>query len=223
MKRSISLAAFAALSLLLAGCGGSNAASSPAPASPETSSSQGRKAIVVYFSYPENTELPAGMDAAASMSVTKEGGGIVGNTAVIARMIASHTGADLFSVVTERKYPANYNDTVSIGKDEQNENARPALASRLDTLAEYDTVFLGYPNWWGDMPMAMYTFLDMYDLSGKTIIPFATSGGSGLSRTVSSIRSAEPSADVKEGLAVYQTDVAQADTVVANWLSKLGY
>lgn len=232
MKRYRSIAVLAAAAALLSGCGGAGtaektgtqktAAALPVQTAEAAASVHGR-AVVVYFTYPENSSLPVGMDASASMSLTRTAGGNVGNTAVLAQMIASRTGADLFSVVTEKKYPANYNDTVAVGKEEQAAGARPALSSKLEGLADYDTVFLGYPNWWGDMPMAMYTFLDAYDLSGKTILPFATSGGSGLSRTVSAIRNAEPGADVKEGLAVYQTDVEKAEPVIAGWLSKNGY
>lgn len=232
MKKYRSIAVLAAAAALLSGCGGagtaekteqkSAAAALPVQTAEAAAPAHGR-AVVVYFTYPENSSLPAGMDASASMSLTRTAGGNVGNTAVLAQMIASRTGADLFSVVTEKKYPANYNDTVAVGKEEQAAGARPALASQLEGLADYDTVFLGYPNWWGDMPMAMYTFLDACDLSGKTVLPFATSGGSGLSRTVSAIKNAEPGADVKEGLAVYQTDVLQAEPVIAGWLAKNGY
>lgn len=131
--------------------------------------------------------------------------------------------ADLFSIRTVQKYPDNYDDTLDQAQDEQSQDTRPELETELESLDAYQTIFLGFPNWWGDMPMAVYSFLDDYDLSGKTIIPFVTSGGSGFSSTISEIESAEPEADVLEGLSLSSSEASDAKEVVKDWLDGLGY
>ena len=100
---------------------------------------------------------------------------------------------------------------------------RPALSTQIDNIDDYDTIFLGYPIWWGDMPMALYTFLDEYDLSGKTIAPFVTSGGSGLSGTPSKIEDEEPNATVTEGLSVRDSNSENSQSAVSEWLSEIGF
>lgn len=171
----------------------------------------------------ENAELPDGVDAVASASIQEWNGETTGNTGAVAHMISEETGADLFSIRTVEKYPDNYSDTVDQGQEEQSEEARPELASHIEDISQYDTVFLGYPNWWGDMPMAVYSFLDEYDLSGKTVIPFVTSGGSRFSGTVSAIESAEPDAEVQEGIALSDSEAVDAQEDVRAWLTGIGY
>ena len=119
-----------------------------------------------------------------------------GNTENVANFIHEAVGGDIVKLETEEPYTDNYNDLLDIAQNEQNENARPLLSTQIDNIEDYDTIFLGYPIWWGDMPMALYTFLDEYDLSGKTIAPFTTSGGSGLSGTPSNIEDEEQYATV---------------------------
>lgn len=189
-------------------------------AAPETS---GTNMVVAYFSYAENAELPNGVDASTSASIQPWKDTTTGNTGVVAAMIAEATGADLFSVQTVEKYPASYDETVDLGREERNADARPELATHLENLDDYDVIFFGFPNWWGDMPMAMYSFLDEIDLSGKTIVPFVTSGGSGFSGTVSTIESMEPNATVQEGIALRDSDAVEAQDQVNEWLSGLGY
>ena len=108
-------------------------------------------------------------------------------------------------------------------QEEKNKNARPALKTQIDNIDEYDTIFLGYPIWWGDMPMALYTFLDEYDLNGKTIAPFTTSGGSGLSGTLRNIEDEEPNSTVTEGLAIRDDNVKNSQNTVIEWLSEIGF
>ena len=183
----------------------------------------GSDILVAYVTYAENADLPDGVDASASASIQVWNGDVTGNTGAIARMISEKTGADLFSIQTVEKYPDNYNDTLDQGQEEQSEGARPELSSQIEDISAYNTVFLGYPNWWGDMPMAVYSFLDEYDLSGKTVIPFVTSGGSGFSGTLGEIESMEPGADVQEGISVSASGAANAQEEVSSWLSELGY
>lgn len=220
----------AALILALSGCGSSvgtgNTGNQSASAGAETQQAAGEtfknhKVLVVYFSHGENAGLSGNVDANASASVQPISGEITGNTGLIARDIQKVTGGTLYSIKVEKPYPADYNTTVNQGKEEQAEKARPALANHVENLADYDVIFLGYPNWWGDMPMAVYSFLDEYDLSGKTVIPFSTSGGSGLSDTVNAIKEAEPNAKVLDGFTVGAESASKAEPQVAAWLAKI--
>ena len=113
--------------------------------------------LVAYFSYAENAALPDDVDVSASASIQPWNGALTGNTGVVADMIAQATGADLFSIRTVEQYPDTYDATLDQGQQEQSDGARPELATHLENLDSYDTIFLGFPNWWGDMPMAVYT------------------------------------------------------------------
>lgn len=178
--------------------------------------------LIAYFAYGENAPLADGVDASTSASIQYRDDKLTGNTGLVAGMIADATGGDLFSILTVEQYPDSYDDTIDVGQEEKRANARPELSSHIEDLDRYDTIFLGFPNWWGDMPMAVYSFLDEYDFSGKTIVPFVTSGGSGFSNTIRAIESAEPDATVLEGLALRDSRSPQAESDVAAWLSQLG-
>lgn len=125
--------------------------------------------------------------------------------------------------MTAQQYSPDYDDGIveQARTDGQNKD-KPELASHIVNIEQYDTIIILFPTWWYDMPMAMYTFFDEYDLSGKTIAPVATSGGSGLVDTVDTIKKLEPNATVTEGLAIYQTDVVNSGTAIAEWLGKVG-
>ncbi|MDO4322481.1 MAG: flavodoxin [Lachnospiraceae bacterium] len=170
----------------------SEKSSDPADEPTET----GSKALVVYFSHSGNTE-----------SVAKE--------------IQSQTGADIFEIVPATPYTTDYNTLLDVAQNEKRDNARPAISGTVENLDDYDTVYLGYPNWWADMPMVLYTFLDTYDLSGKTIAPFVTSGGSGFSNTISTIKSMEPNATVTDGLSIRDSAAGNPASAVSDWLEKL--
>ena len=149
-----------------------------------------------------------------------------GNTMILAEMIAERTGADLFEIRTAKPYPVDYNECTDVAKKEQNENARPALAEDKD-ISGYDTIFLGYPCWWGDLPMAVFTFLEAHDFSGKRVIPFCTHEGSGMGRTEGSLRKTLPGAKILKGLAVRgataQNSRDEARKTVTSWLNGLGF
>ena len=149
-----------------------------------------------------------------------------GNTSIIAKFISEETGSEIFELETQKPYQTDsYSRLTQIAKDEQNKKARPTLKADIDITA-YDTIYIGYPNWWGDMPMPVYTFLEAHDWKGKTIIPFCTHEGSGLSGTESRIRSTCKGATVEKGLAVQgkvaQTNRSTAKKAVQDWLAKLG-
>lgn len=151
-----------------------------------------------------------------------------GNTAVVAHMISNYLGADTFEITPlNDNYPTTYDELTDFAKEEQNNGARPLIANDIYNLDEYDTVFIGYPIWWNDMPMIMYTFLEYYDLSGKTIIPFCTHAGSGNAGTFSTIGNLQSGATVSSGFDVLgesaQNDRYGVREDVINWLEGLGY
>jgi flavodoxin len=146
----------------------------------------------------------------------------VGNTEVVAKMIQEITGGDLFHIEAVHAYPEDYTKTTDVAKEELRTSARPKLTGHLETIASYDRIFLGYPNWWGTMPMPVFAFLEEYDFSGKTIAPFCTHEGSGLGRTVSDIRKMCPKSTVREGLAIRGGEVKNAKNEVSGWLGELG-
>lgn len=179
--------------------------------------------LVVYFSYFENANLPVGVDASASASIQVWNGKNTGNTGVVANIINEKVGGDIYPILVVDKYPADYDETVNRGRNEQNRNYRPQLVNHIENFNDYDTIFIGFPNWWYDMPMAMYSFFEEYDFSGKTIIPFVTSGGSGFSNTVSTIKSLEPNATILEGVSINGRRAMRAEADVTEWLEELNY
>ena len=184
---------------------------------------KGEKTLVVYFSMPE-TDNPDNMTREEDNSAVVINGKVLGNTQYVAQLIQEQTGADIFRIVPEKPYPTNHRLLVDLAKEEQNQNARPAIAGKIENPGAYDTIFIGYPNWWGDMPMILYTFLEQYDFSGKTIIPFCTHGGSGFSRTIQTIAAKQPGANVmQDGYALSRSRMEEAPAGVTEWLEELGF
>jgi flavodoxin len=146
----------------------------------------------------------------------------VGNTEVIAGKIRALTGADLFRIDTVKPYPEDYMETTEVAKEEKRSNARPALNAKLENIGDYDVIYLGYPNWWGTMPMAVWTFLESYDFAGKTIVPYCTNEGSGLGGSEGDIKRLCPKSKVLPGLALTGHTVGGADKEVAAWLKRSG-
>ncbi len=146
-----------------------------------------------------------------------------GNTAILAKMIASKTGSDIFEIVPEKAYPKNYRECTNVAKDEQRKNARPAYKGDIDTSG-YDTIYIGYPIWWGDLPMVVYTFLENHDLNEKTIFPFCTHEGSGLSGTDNNIKKLYKNVTMKKALVMTgrtaQNNRSEAEKQVDEWLKK---
>lgn len=145
-----------------------------------------------------------------------------GNTKGIAEDIQKKTGADIFEITTVNKYSSDYNTVLDEAKAEQNDNARPELSSKVENMEQYQTVIIGFPIWWGDMPMALYSFLDEYDLSGKTVLPFCTHGGSGLSGTDKNVQKEEKDAKVTGGLAISDSSLDDAGDDIDRWLKDNG-
>ncbi len=149
-----------------------------------------------------------------------------GNTQAVAEELAAQTGADLYEIVPEEPYTdddLNYSDRTTRATVEQNDpDARPAISGSIPNLDQYDTIYIGYPIWWGDMPRILYTFFDACDFSGKTVAPFCTSGSSGISGTVDTIEGLEPDALVTVGLSVKGADAFDAVNDISQWLDEIG-
>lgn len=167
-----------------------------AEVSEDTQENKSNAALVVYFSWSGNTEA-------------------------VANEIAAQTGADIFELIPENPYTDSYDELLDIAQNEQSSGARPPISADVD-LSDYDTVFIGYPNWWTDMPMIIYTFFDEYDLSGKTVAPFCTSGGSGFSGTLRTIAELEPDAEITDGLHIGGSYSENCAEDVSEWLKANG-
>lgn len=172
-----------------------------------------KKVLVVYFSRTGEQY---------SVGNIKEG-----NTAIIAKMIADRTGADLFEIkVVKDNYPARYDELTKYAKIEKQQNVRPEIVGNISNIDDYGTVFIGYPNWWADLPMPVYTFLEGYDFSNMTVIPFCTHEGSGLGGTQNKVQVATKG-KMLNGLGVYghiaQNDKQKAEKLVSEWLEGLGF
>jgi flavodoxin len=153
-----------------------------------------------------------------------------GNARALAGQIAQASGGDLFEIKTVKAYPDTYNECIAAAREEQNNNVRPALSGAVANMGQYGTVFLCYPNWWGTLPMGVFTFLESYDFSGKTIYPLVTHGGSRFGRSLDDIKKLCPKAALGEGLSVSAFDTNPKDGTrvtaphrdVTAWLRKLG-
>jgi len=178
------------------------------------------KILIAYFTVPETS----GVDAVAQASRVVENGEVVGNVEFIANTIQEETGGDIFSIETVQTYPGEHQALLDFAAAEMAANARPELSASISNLSDYDVIFLGYPIWNADLPMPVYTFLDSYDLSGKTVIPFTAHGGSGFAGTINTVASQEPGAEVeRDGFSVSRNSVSAAKSDIVSWVHELGY
>ena len=145
-----------------------------------------------------------------------------GNTEALAEMIQSEVGGDLFRIETAEPYTDDYDTLLDIAQAEQQEGARPQLSGQVENWDSYDVIFVGYPNWWSDAPMAVYTFLESYDFTGKTLIPFNTSASGGFGRSLSGVEESAPGAAILDGFTVTGDNVANEAGDVSAWISGLG-
>ena len=146
----------------------------------------------------------------------------VGNTEIVANKIKDKTDADIFKIEMKKPYAKEYNTCIEEAKVHKRDNARPELLSMPESISEYDTVILAYPNYWGTMPMAVFTFLDAFDFSGKTILPLCTNEGSGMGSSEKDISKLCPNAKLARGLALNGSSVANCDGQVEAWLKANG-
>lgn len=173
--------------------------------------------LVAYFSYPE----PDGVDASTGASRLVINETVTGHVEFLAGIIQDAADADIFRIETVQQYPASHAPLIAQAQEELNNGVRPALKTSIENLDQYDVIFIGYPNWWGNLPAPLYTFLESYDFAGKTIVPFNSHGGSGLSSTVATIRGIQPDADVRNGFTVSRNSVDNATNDVLEWLRQL--
>ena len=178
----------------------------------ETNDMSGKKVLVAYFSHTGENY---------GVGYVKEG-----NTAVIAKMIAGETGGTLFEIRPVKEYSDNYDKCVDEAKKEKEAGARPAVVDDIE-IEGYDVIFIGYPNWWGDCPMAVYTFIEKHNWAGKIVVPFCTHEGSGLSGTDRNIASACKGSTSLKGFALRgktaQKERDEALAAVKSWLGKIGF
>lgn len=144
-----------------------------------------------------------------------------GNTETVAEMVADMTGGDLFEVETVKTYPEDYYQCIDEAKAELQRGDRPEVKAYADDLEDYDTIYVGYPNWWGTMPMVMFTFLEHYDLSGKRIITFCTNEGSGMGGSERDLKKICKGAKVEKGLSIHGAEAAQSRSKVEAWVRKM--
>lgn len=146
-----------------------------------------------------------------------------GNTRLIARDIQKMTGGDLFEIKAVREYGPDFDSAVEQAREELQNRARPALQAKVVNMQDYDVVFVGFPNWIGTMPMAVFSFLEQHDFTGKTLVPFCTHGTSGISNTITDLKKLNLQAKICEHIAFYRNDVKDAEEPLRNWLNGLGY
>jgi flavodoxin len=172
---------------------------------------RGNKRLIAYFSRAGSNFVDGGI---AKLPI--------GNTETAAGMIHELAGGDLFRIRTKKEYPADYEATTAEAQEELRADARPELAESVEGMDDYAEIFLGYPNWWGTMPMAVFAFLEAYDFGGATIVPFCTNEGSGLGRSEADIRRLCPGATILKGLSIRGSSVREAGGIIASWLRKSG-
>ena len=238
MKKALTIALAFAMLLGLCACGAESPAAPQASAVQETGTA-GSQAPAAPTESPEAApEQTEGSDREAGdrvlvvyFSRTGENYTVgtisTGNTAIVADRIVDTTGADVFEIVPVTPYPDSYDECLEVATQEQRSNARPAYVGEVEGWEEYDTVFFGYPIWWGDLPMIAYTFLENHDWSGKTVIPFNTHEGSGQSGTQRTIAGLCSGATVLDGLVIRgntaQNDSAAAQKSVTDWLDRMDF
>ena len=232
MKKWTSLLLTLTTVLFLAACGnsGTQENTSEPPASVSGSTTEETPA-------PTDTEAPAEEPAeepseepAESETPTTEDSSSVliayfswsGNTEQVAQIIQQETGGDLFEIAPATPYTDDYNELLDIAQQEQSDKARPELAGQVENWEQYDTIFVGYPNWWSDAPMAVYTFVESYDWSVKTLVPFNTSASGGFGRSLSGLEESASGAAILEGISFTERTLGDAQSEVTAWLDGLG-
>lgn len=247
MKRWASLVLSALLISSLAACGDGDASGTPPAESHENMTSQtpsgtnrldqsepvssqesagqeeaeGSHILIAYFTWADNTvvEDPSSVDVDATTSASVLA---PGNAAKLAAWIQEAVGGDLHSIVVEEPYSSNYDECLDRAAEEKADNARPALATHVENMEDYDIVFLGFPNWWYTLPMPVLTFVEEYDWSGKTVVPFVTHGTGGLSSTIRDLTAALPEdTTILEPIGVYRPEVDTSQGAVQDWLAGL--
>lgn len=188
-----------------------------------TQNYESKKILIAYFTWADNTYVanPSSVDINATTSASVLPPGDAG---LIARWIQEETGGDLFSIITENKYSSDYDECLDKARKERDNNERPKLIGRVNNMNDYDIIFLGFPNWWYTCPMAVFTFLESYNFSNKTVIPFCAHGTGGLSRTIRDIKRILPNdCKVLDAIGVYRPEVRNSKNRIVEWVKSLNY
>ena len=173
------------------------------------------KTLITYFSFPESD----GVDASTGASRILADGKMQGTTEYVAKVIADATGGDIFRIKTIHTYTNSMHTAlIDFPKKEAESKTYPKIAEKIEDFSSYDVVFVGYPNWWYDMPMVIYSLFNEYDFCGKTVIPFCTHGGSGFSSSVETIKKLEPKAKVMNLPAISRNNAANSKGGIEKWL-----
>ena len=231
MKKWTSLFLALAMTFSLAACGNSNQENSPEPPASVSGSTTEETSAPTDTETPaeEPTEEPSEEPAERETSTAGDSSSVLiayfswsGNTEQVAQIIQQETGGDLFEIAPATAYTDDYNELLDIAQQEQSDNARPELAGQVENWEQYDTIFVGYPNWWSDAPMAVYTFLESYDWSGKTLVPFNTSASGGFGRSLSGLEESASGAAILEGISFTERTLGDTQSEVTTWLDGLG-
>ena len=222
MKKVFSLVLGFLIIFFVAGCGKDAALVSQPPEAQKIQKSA-EKILVVYFSVPETTQAENMTNDERNSTVVIDGE-VLGNTQYVAQVIQKYTDADIFRIEPVHPYPLNHADIEHIATREKQNYELPQIAEKLQNFDSYTLFFVGYPNWYGDMPRILYSFFNEYDFSGKKIVPFVTSGGAGFSNSINEIKHIQPKATVIEnGLSLNRELVPTAEPDIEIWLKTLGF
>ena len=232
MKKWTSLLLALAMTISLAACGnsGTQENTSEPPASVSGSITEETPAPTdTETPAEEPVEEPSEEPAGSETPITGDSTSVLiayfswsGNTEQVAQIIQQETGGDLFEITPATAYTDDYNELLDIAQQEQSDDARPELAGQVENWEQYDTIFVGYPNWWSDAPMAVYTFVESCDWSGKTLIPFNTSASGGFGRSLSGLEESASGAAILEGISFTERTLGDAQSEVTAWLDGLG-
>ncbi len=233
MKKLLTILMSLILVLGLAACGNNTPTTSQSTSAPEgLNQSHGESSgkpeqnsksntLAVYFSVPETTS-PDNMNREEEYSTVVINGEVLGNTQYVAYLIQQNTGSDIFRIEPQTPYPMEHAELEAVATQEARESAMPEIAGQIENIDQYDTIFIGYPIWYGDMPRILYSFFEQYNFSGKIIVPFITSGSSGFSGTIDKMQELEPDATVlTNGYSITRDNMEKAEAGVAEWLYNL--
>ncbi|MEA4846039.1 MAG: flavodoxin [Clostridiaceae bacterium] len=201
---------------------GSAPAAEDSLASEEQPEAETDKSLVAYFSRVGSTSFDEDVDAITSASLRIEGGELIGNMQILADIVQKEVDGDVFQIITEEPYPSDYEATVDLATEQRESGFKPELKSKVENMDSYNTVYLGYPIWGGNIPAPIASFLSEYDFSGKTIVPFSAHGGYGLGRSIDAIKELCTDATVLEAFEIEADDVENAQAAVSAWLSEIG-
>lgn len=234
MKKILSILLIVAIIFSLAACGterteeqASSESSEIVSSETESSVQEGEtqensgdgRVLVAYFSWADNAVLSDDVDAVSSPSVIPPG-----NVQQLAEWVQEETGGDLFSIQVTEPYSSDWDECLDRANEERGDDARPELTDEVEDLDQYDTVFLGYPNWWYGVPMALLTFLDQNDLSGKQVYLFCSHGTGGLANSVELITEAAPDAEISDNIFdCYEEEASSAQEEIQSWVNQLGF